>query len=104
MIDSVDLWNFVWWVPDQGYVWQDDADAQNEKPPFLVRHPKAEVENHYVPIRFDEPGNEGEKLLFDSFARLEPTPDDILAFANQWGWLGVREPIIVRSKKGKPPQ
>lgn len=92
-----DLWSFEWWVPDRGYVWRSDVKSDGDEPPFLMTHPDASNEEPYAPIMHnDEPGNDRDQwqgLLFEHFAKLEANQETILAFANEYGWLGIGKPI-----------
>ena len=87
-----DVW-FTWWVPNQGYVWIEDASPPPEwkgvkgVAPYLVKNPQSTAETKKWPLR-DCP-----ELLSD-FEALEPTTDQIREFANRYGWLGISEPIV----------
>jgi len=106
--EAVELFSFVWWVPDAGFIWQEDAEAQrggDGDSPFLLKNPRAKEEKSYVPVLFDEPGDdrnpESPGLLFNRFAALKPSREAIEAFANKQGWLGVQVPIRFKDNQGR---
>ena len=90
-----DVW-FTWWVPNKGYLWVEDARPLPESAeakgvgPYLVKNPQSTVETKKWPLR-DCPE------LFSDFEALEPTADQILDFANRYGWLGIGE-LLVQGK------
>lgn len=102
---AVELLHFTWSVPDRGYVWRDDMEAEgilggNDQPPFLMAHPQSRVEKRYPPLPFDEDG--GEDLpLFQRLADLELSQEKIKAFADRWGWLGVGIPLVPSAPRKK---
>jgi hypothetical protein len=69
--------DFTWWVQAGGYRWQELDSSEGQK--ILVRNQADEV-REYKPLQ----ENTG---LFMSFAKLDPTEDAILSFANQYGSL-----------------
>lgn len=105
-------WRLSWQVPDRGYLWADDLREPPgqeggewvSRPPYLVegceqgkpapsarqvRAKKAKKARPPRSIAFHEyPAD-----LFLEFARLEGR-EDILEFANRWGWLGVGRPAV----------
>ena len=85
------LGNFVWMVSDEGYRWSDLIGfGPRDGPPTLV--PKSECRGRpYHPLR-------KEPALFRTFAAVPPTPEGILAFADQFGNL--RERTILRDLEG----
>ncbi|HHY33348.1 MAG TPA: hypothetical protein GX515_10140 [Firmicutes bacterium] len=84
---------FLWDVPDRGFVWDDAAEllpgttgkpAPGQRrlaPPYLVQHPETTSRLRRRPLE--------DGTLFLEFASLEPTPEAILKFANKHGFLGL---------------
>ncbi len=68
---SEDLFHFRWHVAKSGYKWDTDED--------LVEVADEDSENSYNPL--EETG------LFRTFSEIDPTPEGILEFANQYGRL-----------------
>jgi hypothetical protein len=90
------LEQFIWGKPEGGFEWKDAIPAKFPAPfndprlterdlketRFLRLRESSGLADPIYPLQ-DEP------LLFRAFARLEPNEDGFLAFANQYGWLGV---------------
>lgn len=85
---------FVWHKADDGYRWVENAISNSmagsfkSEPPFLVISQNATGFISSFPL-------ENDPDLFLQFAKKEPTAENILAFANQYGCLTAGEPIKI---------
>lgn len=101
--EAVELFSFPWYVPDRGYVWRNGVKADIhlgniDPPPFLLVHPQFKEEKRYTPLPFDEDGKE-DAPLFQRFAALTPSQEEIKAFADTWGWLGIANAVIAKGRR-----
>jgi len=119
-----EIFYFDWLIPDYGFLWDrstgtvfDGSDSDlsrggkrqskrkkiaasssepfvflpTDSPPFLVINPKTKTNDSYKPL-VENPN------LFVIFSSLEGTEEDILKFANTYGWLG--EPKLIFKRHG----
>jgi hypothetical protein len=102
--------DFSWVLPDEGFEWMEkpwkilDSEGKktSEKPPVLkyigVRQPG--YKDEVTTLRWTHPLEES-PTVFHEFADLEPTRDEILAFANKYGLPCMN--LVVNEKKGDSP-
>src|SRR5207248_2238099 len=103
---SSEVFEFQWSVPDPGYQWLDgfvpadggpNAPNPSEGMPALVlidrgyfiRYPRRLIRRSELPgARVYDPLRD-HHALFREFAATPPTPEGVLAFAGQYGALGI---------------
>lgn len=107
---SWDADRFTWAAPVEGFRWVQDAERANP----LGKQYSAEGPRPALPSDYLLPTRSGpamiatvqqakpiypleESMLFLRFAKLDCTQPAILGFANEYGPLGVREPIVSQS-------
>jgi hypothetical protein len=101
-IDSLQPFQFSWEVPETGYQCKQayrDNDAKPESEQMLVEHAPDGVSRR---VRRHRTLRE-ETALFREFAKVDLTPEGVIAFANRYGTLGgnVRQPIKIGSSRAK---
>ena len=86
-------------VPEEGFGWRDglvaldgDRVRENTKETWLVRHDSLYV-RQYPPLAIQS--------LHRQFASIEPTPESILAFANEFGFLGHTQWLVDTSSNNQ---
>lgn len=118
------LFYFDWEIPSDGFLWNHSAETvttnqisnlslssdlkrkpkrktaadvsavlPTDSPPFLVINPKSKEKIRYKPL-------EQYPDLYLSFASLQGTEEDVLDFANKYGWLGKPQWIFNRQNRG----
>jgi hypothetical protein len=91
---------FIWSVPSQGYRWVESRTIDDPEPQAFLTD--AITAGRGAKVRLYAPLEEHSGLV-RNFADVEPTPDEILAFANRYGCLGGSASEIIPLDGGVAP-